>query len=50
MNTHDAVTTAVRNLREKGSNIKLMYGETFEDLQGFLPQAYFVLSDKEVSQ
>jgi len=27
-----------------------MYGLTFEDLNGFLPQAYFVLSDDEVSQ
>jgi LmbE family N-acetylglucosaminyl deacetylase len=50
INTHDAVVTAVKRLREKGSNIKLVYGETFEDLVGFIPQAYFVLSDEEVKQ
>ena len=50
INTHDAVTKAVKNLREKGNNIKLMYGETFEDLVGFIPQAYFVLTDEEVDQ
>lgn len=50
INTHDAVVTAVKHLREKGSNIKLVYGETFEDLVGFIPQAYFVLSDEEVEQ
>lgn len=50
VNTHDAVTLAVKHLREKGSNIRLMYGETFEDLVGFIPQAYFVLSEAEVKQ
>lgn len=50
INTYDAVTLAVKNLREKGSHIRLMYGETFEDLVGFIPQAYFVLSDSEVEQ
>lgn len=50
INTHDAVTTAVKRLREKGSNIKLIYGETFEDLVGFIPQAYFVLNEDEVKQ
>ncbi|MDO5329482.1 MAG: PIG-L family deacetylase [Coriobacteriia bacterium] len=47
VNTHDAVTSAVKNMRLKGSNIKLMYGETFEDLQSFMPQAYFTLTDEE---
>lgn len=50
INTHDAVTTAVKRLREKGSNILLIYGETFEDLVGFIPQAYFVLNEDEVKQ
>ena len=35
INTHDAVTAAVKNLRRKGNPIRLMYGETFEDLVGF---------------
>ena len=48
INTHDAVFRAVKHMRENGSNIKLVYGETFEDLVGFIPQAYFVLSDEEV--
>lgn len=48
INTHDAVTAAVKRLREEGNNIRLMYGETFEDLVGFIPQAYFVLTDEEV--
>ena len=50
INTHDAVVTAVKSMREKGYQIRLMYGETFEDLVGFIPQAYFVLSDEEVEQ
>lgn len=50
INTHDAVTTAVKRLREKGSSILLIYGETFEDLVGFIPQAYFVLNEDEVKQ
>lgn len=47
INTHDAVVEAVKRLRKKGSNIKLLYGETFEDLNGFIPQAYFVLTQDE---
>ena len=50
INTHDAVFQACKRMRENGSNIKLVYGETFEDLVGFIPQAYFVLSDEEVTQ
>ncbi len=50
INTHDAVTLAVKNMREKGSNIKLLYGETFEDLVGFVHQAYFELEDSEKDQ
>lgn len=50
INTHDAVTLAVKNLRKKGNSIKLVYGETFEDLQGFIPQAYFSLSQEETKQ
>jgi LmbE family N-acetylglucosaminyl deacetylase len=50
INTHDAVTLAVKNLRKKGNSIKLLYGETFEDLQGFIPQAYYSLTDQEVEQ
>ncbi len=41
INTHDAVVRAVKRMRENGSAIKLLYGETFEDLVGFIPQAYF---------
>ena len=50
INTHDAVTTAVKHLREKGNSIRLMYGENFEDLVGFIPQAYFKLEQHEVKQ
>ena len=50
INTHDAVTTAVKNLRRKGNPIRLLYGETFEDLVGFIPQAYFVLTPEEQEQ
>lgn len=50
INTHDAVISAVKNLRKKGSSIRLVYGETFEDLVGFIPQAYFVLSEEEKEQ
>ena len=48
--THDAVTLAVKNLRKGGNPIRLIYGETFEDLQGFIPQAYFSLTDEEADQ
>lgn len=50
INTHDAVTTAVKKLRRKGNPIRLIYGETFEDLVGFVLQAYFVLSEEEKEQ
>ena len=50
INTHDAVVTAVKRLREKGNPIRLVYDETFEDLVGFLPQAYFTLNPEEVTQ
>lgn len=50
INTHDAVTTAVKRLRQKGSTIRLVYGENFEDLVGFIPQAYFSLSESELEQ
>ncbi len=50
INTHDAVITAVKRMHQKGSNIRLMYGETFEDLNGFLPQAYITMSDEETAQ
>lgn len=50
INTHDAVTLAVKNMREKGNDIRLIYGETFEDLVGFIPQAYFEMEDNEVEQ
>jgi LmbE family N-acetylglucosaminyl deacetylase len=48
--THDAVTGAEKHLREQGSPIRLLYGETFEDLVGFIPQAYFGLDDGEKEQ
>lgn len=50
VNTHDAVTMAVKHLREKGNQIRLIYGENFEDLVGFVPQAYFKLDPKELEQ
>jgi LmbE family N-acetylglucosaminyl deacetylase len=50
INTHDAVTNAVKRLHEKGSSIRLVYGENFEDLVGFVPQAYFKLEQQEVEQ
>ena len=50
INTHDAVTNAVKALRRKGNPIRLLYGETFEDLVGFIPQAYFVLDGQEKEQ
>lgn len=48
--THNCVTSAVKHMHENGSNIKLLYGETFEDLVGFIPQAYFTLSTDETKQ
>lgn len=50
VNTHDAVTAAVKRLREKGNSIRLVYGENFEDLVGFIPQAYFKLEQDEIEQ
>lgn len=50
INTHDAVANAVKRLREKGNPIRLVYGETFEDLVGFIPQAYFKLEQDEIDQ
>ena len=50
INTHDAVTEAVKQLRRQGNPIKLVYGETFEDLVGFIPQAYFSLGETEKEQ
>jgi LmbE family N-acetylglucosaminyl deacetylase len=50
INTHDAVITAVKRLREEGNPIKLVYGETFEDLVGFITQAYFSLTQEEIDQ
>lgn len=50
INTHDAVTTAVKRLREKGHSIRLVYGENFEDLVGFIPQAYFKLEPEEIEK
>jgi LmbE family N-acetylglucosaminyl deacetylase len=50
INTHDAVVTAVKRLREKGNPIRLVYGENFEDLVGFIPQAYFKLDENEIEE
>lgn len=50
VNTHDAVVLAVKKMRQKGSSIRLVFGETFEDLVGFVPQAYFELNEGEVNQ
>jgi LmbE family N-acetylglucosaminyl deacetylase len=48
--TYNAVTEAVKSMHRKGSNIKLVYGMTFEDLNAYVPQAYFVLTQQEVDQ
>ena len=48
--TYDAVTQAVKAMHRKGSNTRLLYGETFEDLVGFLPQAYVTLTPEETEQ
>ena len=48
--THDAVTQAVKKMRLKESHIQLLYGLTFEDLNGFIPQAYFTLTREEVDR
>ncbi len=50
INTHDAVINAVKRLREKGNPIRLVYGENFEDLVGFIPQAYFKLEQNEIEE
>ncbi|MDO5564190.1 MAG: PIG-L family deacetylase [Eubacteriales bacterium] len=50
INTHDAVTKAIKEMRREGSNIKLLYGETFEDLVGFIPQAYYTMSEEETKK
>lgn len=50
INTHDAVANAIKRLREKGNPIRLVYGENFEDLVGFIPQAYFKLERNEIEQ
>lgn len=50
INTHDAVITAVKSLRAKGNPIRLIYGENFEDLVGFIPQAYFKLEQSEIEE
>lgn len=46
--THYTVTAAVKLCRANGINIKLLYGENCEDLVGFIPQAYYELSEDEV--
>lgn len=48
VNTYEAVTMAVKMLRKEGNPIRLLYGENLEDLVGFIPQAYFVMSEEEV--
>lgn len=50
INTHDAVIAAVKSLRAKGNPIRLIYGENFEDLVGFIPQAYFKLEQSEIEE
>lgn len=50
VNTHDAVVAAVKRLRKKRNPIRLVYGENFEDLVGFIPQAYFKLDQDELEQ
>ncbi len=44
--TYQTVTDAVRIMREKGSNIKLLYGENCEDLIGFIPTTYVSISEE----
>ncbi|GAA0824830.1 MULTISPECIES: PIG-L deacetylase family protein [Clostridium] len=46
--THYTVKEAVKICRNNGMDIKLLYGENCEDLVGFVPQAYYELSESEV--
>ena len=47
INTHDAVVRAVKRMRENGSGIKLLYGETFEDLLNSVEFSLGNLAEKE---
>ena len=47
--TYYTVTEAVKICRQNGMNIKLLYGENCEDLVGFIPQAYYELSEEELN-
>ena len=40
--THDAVTEAVKQLRNEGNKIRLLYGETFEDEVGFILKCFAI--------
>lgn len=50
VDTHVAVTHAVRKLQAEGYPVKLYYGENCEDLIGFLPQVYIEYSEEEVEK
>lgn len=50
IDTHVAVTQAVRQLQSEGYDIKLYYGENCEDLIGFIPQVYIEYTEEEVEQ
>ncbi len=44
--TYVTVTQAVKNLREKGIDIDLLYGENCEDLVGFIPTCYYEITEE----
>lgn len=48
--TYETVTDAVRKMREKGSKIRLLYGENCEDLIGFIPTTYVSMSNEIMEQ
>lgn len=45
--SYETVTEAVKKMRLNGSNIDLLYGENCEDLVGFIPTKYIMMSDEE---
>ncbi len=47
---YETVTKAIKILRKRGKNIKLLYGENCEDLISFIPQANYHMSKEELDQ
>lgn len=46
--TYEAVTQAVRMLRDEGNPIQIYYGENCEDLIGFIPTVYVRMSEQSI--